>query len=33
MEAVGRSTYDIRWPVALGTEFAEQPFAKSTLQE
>jgi len=32
-EAVQRATYDVRWAVALGTELAEQPFAKSTLQE
>jgi hypothetical protein len=32
-EAMQRATYDVRWAVALGTELAEQPFAKSTLQE
>lgn len=32
-EAVARATFDVRWSVALGTELAEQPFAKSTLQE
>ncbi len=32
-ETVECATYDIRWSVALGTELAEQPFAKSTLQE
>ncbi|MFQ5633157.1 MAG: IS1182 family transposase, partial [bacterium] len=32
-ETVQRATYDVRWCVALGTELAEQPFAKSTLQE
>jgi len=32
-ESVQRATYDVRWSVALGTELAEQPFAKSTLQE
>ena len=32
-EAVQRATYDIRWAVALGTELATPPFAKSTLQE
>lgn len=32
-EAVQRATYDVRWAVALGTELATPPFAKSTLQE
>jgi len=32
-ESVQRATFDIRWVVAMGTELAEQPFAKSTLQE
>lgn len=32
-ETVKRATFDLRWCVALGAEMAEQPFAKSTLQE
>jgi hypothetical protein len=32
-EAVELATFDIRWAVALGLEAADQPFAKSTLQE
>lgn len=31
-EVVNRSTFDLRWSVALGTEPCEQPFAKSTFQ-
>ena len=31
-EAKARADYDLRWKVALGTELAERPFAKSTLQ-
>ena len=32
-EARQRAMYDLRWKVALGVEWDQQPFAKSTLQE